>query len=764
MTAVALRDIAGPRMYRVNAFRVTGLPTDADRRTVRQRRQQVAARLDVGADAGLGHRLPVGPDDVRTAFDRILEDPRCRLVHEVLWLWGPADGAPCGCTRSLHRDHDAAVRAHSAALDLEVEGGAEPGALDRLWSEASERWARLLRRAAFWDHVRHRIEALDERQLDESFIDTLRARMPEHLLTPLVELASAAVADSADEAGRLAGRARGWPLVPPRAVDDALEEAAAHLYDAVAAALDKAVAELDADRPGQAARVLYERAVPALKKLEALVPHGRHRRTAGARDGAAVLFNNCAAKLIDDSGPAAARDARRWLGTARELASDPRGLESIRSNSATLDQIVRTFDLLRARVDELVAIGRPDVARGLLLDAKRQLRGGGGTAEIDRMLAGLGTRPARRQPAGAADLDRFLSREPDDDTLDRYFDVMGLPRPGADTRGHGRRGPVHGGVHGGYGSLWDDAVTALAYLLDGLRDGVRPIVKPAVVLALLAGLIWTWYRIAEHTPAPATSLVHAEKVADNVPVGSCIESRANWRGERAEAPVVPCEEPHRGEILGYARLGAVPSPYPGDDQAEALARFSCGLLLARQGLPAEQYTTDHVRGGAEDWNTGGKAYENYATCVLHRADDKPLPRERLTDPGRGAEDAAVRMSLAGPRIRQNAPVGGCLADRRGWDTSRHDVPVVHCSDRHWGEILGYPVLYRQGDPWPGDKAVSAEAERACARVADERELPSGFRVNVSYPARAWWDDPKAQLYAVCVASRNDDLPFSGGLG
>src|SRR4051812_26186182 len=82
-----MRDVATPQLYRRNAFRITGLPTDADARTVRRRQQKVNAALQVGADVDLGHDLPVDATEVARAFEVVLGDPRRRLVDELFWWW-----------------------------------------------------------------------------------------------------------------------------------------------------------------------------------------------------------------------------------------------------------------------------------------------------------------------------------------------------------------------------------------------------------------------------------------------------------------------------------------------------------------------------------------------------------------------------------------------------------------------------------------------------------------------------------------------------
>ncbi|WP_165485434.1 hypothetical protein [Protofrankia symbiont of Coriaria ruscifolia] len=71
--------------------------------------------------------------------------------------------------------------AHSEALDREISSDGLSGdgrdELERLWSEAARLWESVLRRAAFWDHIQHRIDELDERQLDKSVIGPI-GRLP----------------------------------------------------------------------------------------------------------------------------------------------------------------------------------------------------------------------------------------------------------------------------------------------------------------------------------------------------------------------------------------------------------------------------------------------------------------------------------------------------------------------------------------------------------------------------------------------------------
>ncbi|GAA4529331.1 septum formation family protein [Amycolatopsis samaneae] len=745
-TAAALRAIAGPRLYRHNAFRVTGLPTDADRKAVRQRRRQVLAALEAGADVDLGHPLPVGLEEARAAFDLLLDSPHRRLVDELFWLWGESSTG-CGCVGTLHRDHDAAVLAHSAALDRETAGGdltdEELDEVEKLWSTAGQRWGRVLRRAAFWNHVLDRIAALGERQLDESVLDALREGVPLTLLRPLIDLA----AGSTDEQGWLADQARAWPGVRARVIDEQLEEAVADRFDAARAAMTTAGELLHGGEPESAASLVYHQVLPCLAQLDAVVPHRRHRRTATTRNDTALLLNNCATALIDRDGPVAATNARRWLGTARELTSDAEALATIDANTGTLEEIVRGFAAIEAKIAELTAARRSDLAREMLLDIKRHLRGGPGTAEIDRLLAGLGGQ--KRWTAGSADRDRRralagLGVDPDE-AGDAYPGAPGprYPRPAERSRA----------VRGGGGEMPDlSARTGFWWLLWYAPELIAA--GLIVAVSVVVGLVW---------PKPeATAAFFAETIAGNAVAGTCIASKDGWNGDKSRVPVAACDAEHWGEVLGYVKLGAVPSPYPGPDQTPALARFECGFLLAQQGLPAGRYATDFAYPGQESWNSGGHKGENYATCVLHRIDDGALPARQLLNTGPKSSEIAVPMDLYGPAVSGNAPAGTCIESKVDDPTPPRNVPIVRCDRPHWAEILGYPVLYQPGSTWPGDNAVYAAASEACRKVAAERSLPAEYRFDVRWPAKAWWDNPKATLYAGCTARRTDDRTFTGG--
>jgi tRNA A-37 threonylcarbamoyl transferase component Bud32 len=104
-SADALVREATAQLYRRNVFAVTGLPTHASGPAVRRHRQKVEARLAVGDSwPGAPEVAPAGgygKDEVRASFEG-LQDPRRRMVDELLWLWGPSDSG-CDCAPDVRK-------------------------------------------------------------------------------------------------------------------------------------------------------------------------------------------------------------------------------------------------------------------------------------------------------------------------------------------------------------------------------------------------------------------------------------------------------------------------------------------------------------------------------------------------------------------------------------------------------------------------------------------------------------------------------------
>jgi hypothetical protein len=311
-------DVAGPEMYLRNPFRVTGLPTDATSRQVRERRQLVLSALTAGAVARTGDTrlpLPVPPsaDDVRAAFDR-LDKTGSRLVDELFWWWGEPGG--CGCAAEVHRSHDEAVAAHAGVLDLEKTSGGTPALRADGWVNAARAWSEALRHEGMWAHLEHRVVALADRRLDRSTVDGLRGSIAHALLAPQVALAAAG-----GEPGRAGKLLERWEF-DRATLDDARNAAAAHLYDQVDQLRAELLRWLEDGRLDETANRIFKELVPAASRLNQLVPHGRFRRSAVVRNRVAVVVNNTGFALMAVPAEAAGLRVDRLLLEAQRLAVD----------------------------------------------------------------------------------------------------------------------------------------------------------------------------------------------------------------------------------------------------------------------------------------------------------------------------------------------------------------------------------------------------------------------------------------------------------
>ncbi|MCX4094123.1 hypothetical protein [Nocardia sp. alder85J] len=350
VTAARLRELTGPDPYRDNAFRLVNMATDADRRSLRDRRRVVLAALAAGADTDLGH--PLDADRARAAFDLLLGDPRRRIADEALWLWGTPPGA-CGCDPEVHAAHDAAVSAHRFAL-----GECEtPGTSTAVhWREAARSWDAALRGDGFAGHIRHRVLTLDDPRLDESVLGVLLDELPLVLVKPLLALIVSHPGLQQD----LYDVVHDWPM-PPGVRERLLGELAVPVRDEASAALDAAYELFELGDFRTAAQRVDTLIGPAVRQLEALLPAARHPRTGVVRDRAAALLGKCAQRIVarspgaqQVSGLPQRRDnlgqAARWLRAALELAADPGGAETLRAQLAGIDieltEIGRTLDRL----------------------------------------------------------------------------------------------------------------------------------------------------------------------------------------------------------------------------------------------------------------------------------------------------------------------------------------------------------------------------------------------------------------------------------
>ncbi|MEU6912336.1 hypothetical protein [Streptomyces olindensis] len=333
-------ELAGTQLYRRNVFAVTGLPTRASGPAVRRQRQKLEARLAV-EDRWPGARdvAPAGgygKDEVRAAFEG-LQDPRRRMVDEVLWLWGAPDSG-CGCDPHLHELHDAAVLLHARALRAET-GDLELPVDQRasLWENAASAWGHLLAEGALRQHVRHRIRTLGDPRLDEDAATGLLAGLPKLLASPFPQLFT----DPAT-AARLAPVCSAWTGFPPfeGLFSELFEQAVQDAYEKIHADLLTAEREREAAHYREAFLLLRDRVVPGFEDLAPLRPFVSDWRYDEIAHVVAVGLNNLAVELLGVSvyrpPSASRREEMVWLAEkAYEIGPD-RDSEGLKENWETI--------------------------------------------------------------------------------------------------------------------------------------------------------------------------------------------------------------------------------------------------------------------------------------------------------------------------------------------------------------------------------------------------------------------------------------------
>ena len=330
-----LLELVNPSIYRVNAFRVTGLPVTATARDVIRQGEKLRMQEKLGVrPAAHVSLLPLTPppdgDAVRAALQR-LHDPERRLIDELFWFWPAEPGAgrdealellaagdATGAVRVwTHREralteqyvstHNMTILAHASALDLEhsANGGLperERRQRDEHWAQAFRRWRILLEQEGFWSRLTARIRELDDPRLTTGSARRLREGLPLALLSINAALAVRAAERTArDQVGRQLDILRSWDVTPEPAAgrmapvaNEALLRATAAIRERIQTLCRTAEPEAAADpvRGDEIARRLISQTAPLLAILDLLFPaHDLHRTT--ARDEVALRALGC---------------------------------------------------------------------------------------------------------------------------------------------------------------------------------------------------------------------------------------------------------------------------------------------------------------------------------------------------------------------------------------------------------------------------------------------------------------------------------------
>ncbi|GHH66207.1 hypothetical protein [Promicromonospora soli] len=330
-----LRPLEGHGLYRNNAFRVTGLPTDVSARQVRRHREETQNPYYVTpAPDGDVPLLPSDDADALRGGFEVLRDPLARLVHELFWL-RPDGGNHSG------DGHDHAVFAHCRALEATLPDGRLTGEAAREdWKVGLRLWAQALTAEETWAWVRRRADEIDDPRLTVAVLRALRDRLQEHVIGVsvglAVEAAGVAPADAEHHLEALHGSG-----FEPRQVRDVARAAVEPATDRVRVACETALSA-DPSAGLSAARALLDETTTALATVTAVL--GPDDDLTGAvRDEVARTANNCVFGYVNDrleSGqltPASAEPALQLLRRARPLASSPSAGALLDTNLADLE-------------------------------------------------------------------------------------------------------------------------------------------------------------------------------------------------------------------------------------------------------------------------------------------------------------------------------------------------------------------------------------------------------------------------------------------
>jgi hypothetical protein len=194
-----LLEKATPDIFRLNAFRITGLTIEATPREISReaRLLQMKAKLEGTVSiecAELPLDNPPDSDAIRAAA-HALQDTEQRFLHEIFWIW-PETKRPVNLKLFPEFDlgpdganaitlHNKAVSSAVRAIDLEFAGagGALVSEDDRqrlwgFWQESADTWQSVLRRDVFWEVIEARACDLEDPRLTSASVTQLRDALP----------------------------------------------------------------------------------------------------------------------------------------------------------------------------------------------------------------------------------------------------------------------------------------------------------------------------------------------------------------------------------------------------------------------------------------------------------------------------------------------------------------------------------------------------------------------------------------------------------
>lgn len=396
-----LLNLAGADLFQRNAFRVTGLPVDADARDVARLTEHLRLLGETGRNPTLPSRfMPLRPPpstaETRAALD-ILKAPENRLTHEMFWFWPEVFGnsqADAAFQAWAAGDGEAALRIWTLKdLDPKLGGPArhnlavfwlltaiereremigqevDPGqwaAIEECWSMAFKRWKTLAADDVFWDGIFVRIRQVGNPRLSSDFGRRLRIGLIEALGKTHVELALRHLEEGrpgpANFHAALMRLAISYPSRMALLLEPALEPARLRLRDQAREV--RRAAESDPQNAAFGAGELLAKAGPLLDIIDFLNCGTVDHRRSVCLDETALALETCADALqrLSPQDP----QIPGLLKQARQIAVDGNLVSRIDGKLAGIESI-GLFRPIHAEIQDIMASSEPSLSRMELL-------------------------------------------------------------------------------------------------------------------------------------------------------------------------------------------------------------------------------------------------------------------------------------------------------------------------------------------------------------------------------------------------------------
>jgi len=367
-----LLKMARPDIYRVNAFRVLGLPVTASPKELSAHIRRLELTEKYGSreqidDSFLTLNIAHDRDARREAQQRLL-DPELRFIDEFFWfwplslnsteendatltaikqndmaraltIWGHHEAEGSEANISLH---NLAVFHHAMALDFEhMEAQRKEISKQQIeekrshWQQAFSRWKRLLNEEGFWQRVRERIRESDDPRLTTDTARRIREGLPKALLSinAMLAVEASGMNDPTDMDFHLA-------IIRQSGFDDAIAEEAKHraivpIRDRIKAICLHSAEEIGSapERGNKAASSLVTDTAQLLTTLDSLLAEGNSTRES-VHDEVALQIRSCLIAFGNET-----EDWRAVLGVAEksiDIAESPFLIQKIREDLETI--------------------------------------------------------------------------------------------------------------------------------------------------------------------------------------------------------------------------------------------------------------------------------------------------------------------------------------------------------------------------------------------------------------------------------------------